>query len=58
MKKKLMLIVPILLFMVSIFLIFGIWKNNYTARTIGFILLLIVCLINMVRGIERWNEGK
>jgi hypothetical protein len=58
MRKKIILMVAILLFMVSTFLVLGIGKNNYTARTIGLVLWLIVILFNIVRAIERWNEGK
>lgn len=53
MRKRIILTVAILLFMVSIFLVFGIGENNHTSRTIGLILWLIISLINIVRAIER-----
>lgn len=60
MRKHLMLIVSIFLFIVSIiFLVIGMQGDNNTAIHIGLVLLIIVNLFNIVRGlINMLNEGK
>jgi hypothetical protein len=57
--KKIMLWISILLFIVSgVILLFGIWGNNNTAKFVGFILLALVNLFNIVRRFNRLGEGK
>ena len=59
MKKKIILLLSILILIVSaVILIFGAMKNNNTARIVGYSLLAIVGILNIVNGFIRWDEGK
>lgn len=59
MKKIIILSLTIFLLIVSaVILIFGAMKNNNTARIVGYILLAIVSILNIVSGFIRWDEGK
>ena len=46
MRKKLILIVSIILFVVAIIFL---WGRNNTVRNIGIVLLIIVNLLNIIR---------
>lgn len=47
MRKKLWLIVSVLLLVVSVILLIGKWKYNYEINMIGFIVLIIINLLNI-----------
>ncbi|AJA47069.1 hypothetical protein CPAST_c09690 [Clostridium pasteurianum DSM 525 = ATCC 6013] len=56
MRKNLILIVSIILFVVAIIFL---WEDNNTVRTIGLVILIIVNLVNIIRGLVNiWHEQR
>lgn len=61
MKKLqlIVLIISILLLVISAILLFnGIWKDNYTAKMIGYIMLIIVNILSFINACLRLNKNK
>lgn len=57
MRKKITIIITILLFLITVILmICGELGKNYFLRNTGFILLIIVNILNITRSFRNWNE--
>lgn len=59
MRNKIMLLISIFLFIISVIIsLIGIREDNNSVKIVAFILMAIVALLNIVRAINRWGEGK